>query len=30
MELKNIDREEFAEMYNGSFEPKRKVDKEAV
>lgn len=30
MELKNIDLEEFAELYNDSFTPKRKVDKEEV
>lgn len=30
MELKNIDPEEFSEMYNNSFEPKQKANKEAV
>lgn len=30
MELKNIDLEEFAELYNDSFTPKRKVDKEDI
>lgn len=30
MKLKNVDPTEFSEMYNNSFEPKRKVDKEAV
>lgn len=30
MELKNIDPEELTELYNSSFTPKRKVDKEAV
>lgn len=30
MELKNIDLEEFTKLYNDSFTPKRKVDKEEV
>lgn len=30
MKLKNVDPTEFSEMYNNSFEPKQKVNKEAV
>lgn len=30
MKLRNIDPTEFSEMYNNSFEPKQKVNKEAV
>ena len=30
MRLKNVDPTEFSEMYNNSFEPKQKVNKEAV
>lgn len=30
MKLKNITQEEFSELYNNSFTPKRKADKEAI
>lgn len=30
MKLRNVDPTEFSEMYNNSFEPKQKVNKEAV
>lgn len=30
MKLKNVDPTEFSKMYNNSFEPKQKVNKEAV